>query len=148
MCSWIIQKIHRKALMLELLFKNTLFYRTSPVAVPENFSFPACNFIIKETTTKMFFCEFCKIFKDIFSFDRTPQDDCFLCLYVNFEFFRTLLLEHLRKTAISCTSWRISTTRYSKKLFHRSFQAFYTRTRSSHSKVYLLKISKNCLWRS
>ena len=49
------------------------------------------NFIIKETTAKMFFCEFCKIFKDIFSFDRTPQDDCFLCLSVNFEFFRTLL---------------------------------------------------------
>ena len=40
----------------------------------------------------MFFCEFCKIFKDIFSFDRTPQDDFFLCLSVNFEFFRTLLL--------------------------------------------------------
>ena len=40
----------------------------------------------------MFFCEFCKIFKDIFSFDRTPQDDCFLCMSVNFQFFRTLLL--------------------------------------------------------
>ena len=52
--------------MLELLFKNTLFYRTSPVAAPESFSFPACNFIIKETMAKMFFCEFCKIFKDIF----------------------------------------------------------------------------------
>ena len=62
------------------------------MAAPESFSFPACNFIIKETTGKMFFCEFCKIFKDIFSFDRTPQDDCFLCLSVNFEFFRTLLL--------------------------------------------------------
>ena len=34
----------------------------------------------------MFFCEFCKILKDIFTFDRTPQDDCFLCLSVNFEF--------------------------------------------------------------
>ena len=78
--------------MLELIFKNTLFYRTSPVAAPESFSFPACNFIIKETTGKMFFCEFCKIFKDIFSFDRTPHDDCFLCLSVNFESFRTLLL--------------------------------------------------------
>ena len=41
-----------------------------------------------------------------------------------------------RKTAISCTSWRISTTRYIKKLFHRSFQAYYTRTRSSNSKVF------------
>ena len=73
-------------------FKNTLFYRTFSMADPESFKFPASNFIIKETTDKMFFCEFCKIFKDIFSFDRTPQDDCFLCLSVNFEFFRTLLL--------------------------------------------------------
>ena len=51
-----------------------MFYRTSPVAAPESFSFPACNFIIKETTEKMLFCEFCNIFKGIFSFDRTPQD--------------------------------------------------------------------------
>ena len=34
----------------------------------------------------MFFSEFSKIFKDIFSFDRTPQDDCFLCLPVNLSF--------------------------------------------------------------
>ena len=40
----------------------------------------------------MFFCEFWKVFKDIFTFDRTPTDDCFLCLSVNFEFFRTLPL--------------------------------------------------------
>ena len=40
----------------------------------------------------MFFCEFFKIFKDIFSFDRKPQDDCFLCLSMNFDFFKTLLL--------------------------------------------------------
>ena len=44
---------------------NTLFYRTFTVAAPESFNFPACNFIIKETTAKMFFCEFWKIFKDI-----------------------------------------------------------------------------------
>ena len=73
--SWMIHKIHRKALMLELLFKKTLFYRTTPVTAPESFSFPVCIFIIKGTTAKMFFCEFCKFFKGIFSFDRTPQDD-------------------------------------------------------------------------
>ena len=65
---------------------------TSPVVAPERFRFPAYNFIIKKTTTKMFFCEFCKVFKDIFSFGRTPQDDCFLCLSKNVEFSRTLLL--------------------------------------------------------
>ena len=63
------------------------------MAAPESFRFPACNFIIKETTAKMFFCEFCKIFKNIFSFDRTPPDECFLCLSVNFEFFRTVILQ-------------------------------------------------------
>ena len=72
--------------MLELLFLRT------PVSSPETFRFAACNFIKKETTGKMFFCEFCKIFKGIFSFGRTPPDDYFLCLSVNFEFFRTLLL--------------------------------------------------------
>ena len=40
----------------------------------------------------MFFCEFSKVFKDILTFDRTPPDDCFLCLSENFEFFRTVLL--------------------------------------------------------
>ena len=58
------------------------------------FRFPACNFIKKETPAKMFFCEFCKMFENIFSFDRTPPDDCFLCLCVNFEkFFRKFLLQ-------------------------------------------------------
>ena len=32
-------------------------------------------------------------------------------------------IEHLGETAISCTSCRISTTRYSKKLFHRCFSS-------------------------
>ena len=38
------------------------------------------------------------------------MDDCFLCLSVNFEKF-------------SCTSCRISTTRYGKKLFHKRFSS-------------------------
>ena len=38
----------------------------------------------------MFFCEFRKILKDIFTFGRTPPDDYFLCLSLNFEFFSTL----------------------------------------------------------
>ena len=50
------------------------------------FRFPACNFIKKETPAKMLFCYFCKMFKNIFSFDRTPPGDCFLCLSVNFNF--------------------------------------------------------------
>ena len=48
------------------LFKNTFFNRTFPVAASDSFRFPACNFIKKETPAKMFICEFCKIFKNIF----------------------------------------------------------------------------------
>ena len=81
------------------IFKSTSLYRTSLVAASEDFRFPASNFIEKETPEKIFFSEFCKIFKNIFSFDRAPPDECFLCLSVNFETcFRTLLLQStLRK---------------------------------------------------
>ena len=61
-----------------------MFYRTSPVAAPESFSFPACNFIINEITGKMFFCEFWKIFKDISSLAehlRMTASCVYLCLY-------------------------------------------------------------------
>ena len=63
-------------------------------------------------------------------------------------FHNTSFLEHLGETAILCTSCRISTTRYSKKL-----QAFYARLRYSHSKAFIyLKSQKtvcdrvNLLW--
>ena len=97
----------------------------------------------------MFFCKFCKIFKNIFSFDRTPQDDCFLCLSVIFwdVFQNTSFIGHPGETTILCKSCRISTTRwYSKKLFHRCFKAFYTWSRSSHSKafIYLKSLDAVC----
>ena len=65
--------------------------------------------------------------------------DCFLCLTVKFEkFFRTpLLYSTSGKLLILCTSCRISTTRYNKNYFTGAFQAFYTRTRSSHSKAFI-----------
>ena len=75
------------------------------MAASEDFRFPASNFIEEETPEKIFFSEFCKIFKNIFSFDRAPPDDCFLSLSVNFEAcFNTSFIEHLEKTAILCTS--------------------------------------------
>ena len=108
------------------------------MAASEDFRFPASNFIEEETPEKIFFSEFCKIFKNIFSFDRTPPDDCFLSLSVNFEtFFNTSFIEHLEETAILCTSCWISTTRYSKNYFTDAFQAFYLRLKSSHSKVFI-----------
>ena len=58
-------------------------------------------------------------------FDRTPPDDYFLSLSVNFKkFFRTSLLQSTsQKLLISCTSCRILTSRYSEKLFHWSFSS-------------------------
>ena len=124
-CSWVIYKTHRETVTIlntSYFFKYTLFYRTSPVAAPESFRFPSCNFIKKGTTTKMFFCKFCKISKDIFFFWQNTFGWLLLVFICEFWIFQdTFFIEHLRKTTISCTTWRISTTRYSKKLFHRSF---------------------------
>ena len=99
--------------------------------------FQPVTLLKKEISAKMFFYEFCKIFKNIFSFDRTPADDFFLCLSLNFEkFFRPLLLLSTSgKMLFSCTGCRISTTSNSKKLFRRCFSSIYIRTRSSHSKA-------------
>ena len=63
-------------------FKSTLFYRTSAVDASEGFRFPACNFINKGTSGKMFCCEFSKIFKKIFSFDRTPPSRRLVLVFI------------------------------------------------------------------
>ena len=114
------------------LFKNTLFYRTFPVAAFDSFSFPACNYI-KWFQQRLFSVNFAKFLRT--SFDRTPPDDCFLCLSKNLEkFFRSPLLY---KLLVACTSCRISTTTYNKKCFTSAFQAFYTKTRCSYSKAFI-----------
>ena len=66
------------------LFKNTIFYRTSAVAASDSFMFPACSFIKKETPAKTFFCEFCKIFKNIFL--QNTSGWLVLVFTCNFEF--------------------------------------------------------------
>ena len=48
------------------IFKNILFSWASPVVAPDSFRFPAWNFVEKEIPAKMFFYEFCKIFKNAF----------------------------------------------------------------------------------
>ena len=56
--------------------------------------FQPTTLLKKKALSKMFFKEFCKLYKKIFSFDRTPRGACFLCLSVNFgKFFRRLLIE-------------------------------------------------------
>ena len=70
------------------LFKNTFFNRTFPVAASDSFRFPACNFIKKGTPAKMFFCEICKIFKNIFL--QNTSGWLLLVFTCNFEkFFRS-----------------------------------------------------------
>ena len=76
--------------------------------------FPACNFINKETLAEMLFCKFCEILQTIFSFNRTPRDDCFLCLSVNFE--NISFMNTSAKLLISRTSCRISTAYFTYKL--------------------------------
>ena len=70
----------------------------------------------------MFFCEFCKIFKNIFSFDETPLEDCFLCLSVNFEkFFRTL---HLYSTPLGNCLFHVQIAEFQPPVTHCLFQQF------------------------
>ena len=59
------------------------------------------------------------------SFDRTPPDDCFLSLSLNFEkFFRISVLQSTsEKLLISSTSCNISTRRYCEKLFHKCYSS-------------------------
>ena len=73
------------------LFKNNFFYRTSPVAASDSFRFPSCNFIQKETGAKMFICEICKFFENIFWQNTT-------CEF--WEVFQiTSFIKHLSETA-------------------------------------------------
>ena len=65
------------------IFKNTFFYRTSLVAGSDCFRIPVCNFIKKRLRQRCFPVNYAKCLRT--SFDRTPPDDWFLCLSVNFE---------------------------------------------------------------
>ena len=102
--------------------------------------FQPATLLKRRLRQKCFSMNFAKLLRT--SFDRTPPDDCFLCLSENFEkFFRTPLLQSTsRKLLISCTSCRISTTRYSKKLFHNCFSIIlYKNNKQSFEDVKILK---------
>ena len=99
------------------VFKNTLCYWTSTVGASDSFRFPGCNIFLKKRFRQICFSvNFSKFFRT--SFDRTPLDDCSLSLSVNFEkcFTKKLLISIFLS------------------LF---FQAFFTRTRSGHSKAFI-----------
>ena len=96
----------------------------------------------------MLFCEFLKICKRIFSFDRTPPDDCLLRLSVNVEaLFRTLLLQSTSRKLLFCVQVaEFQPPDTVKNYFTCAFQSFYTRSRSGHSKafIYLKSLKTVC----
>ena len=81
-------------------FKETLFYRLSPVAASASLRFSACNFVKKETPAKIFFREFYKIFKNIF-WQNTSGWLLLVFIWEFWVFQNTSSTEHL----ISCTSF-------------------------------------------
>ena len=114
----------------------------------ESFRFPACNFIKKRIRKRCFSVNFAKVFKNIFTFARTPQDGCFLCLSVNFEtFFRTLVLQSSSgKVLFHVQVAEFQLPDSVKNFFTGAFQAFYIRSRSSHLKafIYLKSLKTLC----
>ena len=122
-----------------VIFKNHLFYWTSPVAASDSFRFPACNFIKKETPAKMFICEFCKIFKNIF----WQNTSGWLLLKFICEFWEVFqnssFTEHLffRNCSLHVQVAEFQPADTVKNYFTGAFQAIYTRTRSSHSKAFI-----------
>ena len=96
----------------------------------------------------MFFCEFFKIFRKIFPLNRTPPDDCSLCLSMNFEkFFRTLLLlSTCGRLLFHVQEDEFEPPDTVKNYFTGAFHACYARTRSSHSKafIYLKSLKAVC----
>ena len=102
-------------------FKNTLSYRTSLETDSGSCRFLACRFIRKKPRQRYFSVNFAKFFRTFFFFGRTPPNDSFLCLSVNFEKFS----EHFfyRAPPVSCyfMSKLQNLTKYSRKLLYRCF---------------------------
>ena len=111
--------VHKNSKMLESFLLKLQALKFAKFLTTPSLRFPACSFIKKETPAKMLFCKFCEILKNIFSFNSTPRDDCFLCLSVNFE--NISFMSTSAKLLISRTSCRISTSRYSKKAISQAF---------------------------
>ena len=90
----------------------------------------------------MLFCEVFKIFKNMFTFDRTPPVDCSLCLSVNFQkFFRTCFLQSTSgKLLFHVQVAEFQLPGAVKNYFTGAFQSFYTRTRSSYSKAFIYRL--------
>ena len=107
------------------------------MAVSDNFRILACKFNKKEIRQRYFSVNCAKFLRT--SFNRMPADDCFLCLPVNFEkfserlFYKCLLGNCLFHVHVA--EFQPSNT--VKNYFTGAFQAFYQRTGSSLSKVFI-----------
>ena len=126
--------------------KNNFFHRTPPVYDSDCFRFPACNFIENETPAKMFFCKFCKVFKNFFW-----QNTCgWLLLVFIGEFWEvfqnTSLTEHLWETAYFMLQAAEFQPADAVKNLTSAFQVFYKRMRRRYSKalIYLKSLKTKC----
>ena len=118
-CNFIKKRLQHRFFLLKFAKFLTTPCFTSPVAASAALRFPPCNFVKKKIPAKMFFCKFYKILKIIF-WQNTSRWLLLVFIWEFCELFQnTSFIEHL----ISCTSCGISTTRYSKKLFHECFSS-------------------------
>ena len=99
------------------IFKNIFFTEHLQWLLRTVLGFQHATLLNNRLQQRSFSVNFAKFLRT--SFDRTPLDDCFLCLSVSFaKFFRTLLLQSSsRKLVISYISCRTSTSRYSYTVF-------------------------------
>ena len=158
-----IHKIHRKTPVLESLFnkaarpqecnfiKNRLQNRRFPVKFAKflrtpflqdtsscyfwQFRFQVCSFIKKEIQAKIFFCEFDEIFKNTFLTEHLRMTASCVYLWILRSFS-----EHLFYTGDCLFHVKVAGFQPAYKIknyFTGAFQAFCTRTRSSHSKAFI-----------
>ena len=120
--------------------KNTFFTQLQRLLLTVSGLQPAA-LLKKRLGQRCFSVSFAKFLST--SFVRTPPDDCFLCLSVNFEkFFRSPLLQSTYgKLLISFTSCGISTVTYSQQVFHMCF--IYKKKNQLFKGIHVPKIPEN-----
>ena len=122
----------------------TLFYWPSPLLLTVSDFQPAIRF-----RQRCFSVNFAKFWKTYF--DRTPPDDCFFSLSVNFENFSrtTLLYSTSEKLHAQVAEFHVQVSEFQladavKNYFTDVFQVFWARTRSSHSNAVHGKTTYDC----
>ena len=86
--------------------------------------FQPATLLKKRLRQRCFSVNFSKFLRTCLLWQKTSRWLLLVFICEFWEVFQnTYFIEHLRETAISCTSCKISITRYSKKLFHRCFSS-------------------------